>query len=116
MHIDVRIKANQAGRHHPHHPPPALPPRYILFVPVLKRECQTCPVDRPSDTIMIAESLLKLSPILPPPSIPFLPPNIRRRRLHAVAATVVHTGFKINARPLLKRCAGPRIDKFRLEH
>lgn len=40
MHIDVEIKANQAGRHHPPPPPPppALPPHSILFVPVLEPE------------------------------------------------------------------------------
>lgn len=49
MHIDVRIEANQAGRHHPYHPPIALPPCSHLFVPVLKHEHQTCPADRPSN-------------------------------------------------------------------
>lgn len=99
MHIDVGIKANQAGRHHPHHPPPALPPRRILFVPVLKRECQTCPADRPSDTMMMVELLLKLGPT-PDPDV--LPPDIHRHRLHPAAAAAPHTGFKINA-PLEQR-------------
>ncbi len=52
MHIDVGIKANQAGRQASPSPSPHLPfpPCSHLFVPVLKHEYQTCPADKPSNT------------------------------------------------------------------
>lgn len=69
MHIDVRIKANQAGRHHPYHPPAALPPCSHLFVPVLKHEYQTCPADSPSN----APQWLRVTLSLPlPQRSPFI--------------------------------------------
>lgn len=97
MHIDVRIKANQAGRHHPHHPPIALPPCSHLFVPVLKHELRTCPADKPLKHTTMIEGH-SLSSALPPRSRFTLHPYVHMRQ-QLSAATVVHTGFKINARP-----------------
>lgn len=114
MHIDVRIKANQAGRHHPYHPPAALPPCSHLFVPVLKHEYQTCPADSPSN----APQWLRVTLSLP---LPQRSPFILHTSIgvsctpRSSAATVVHTGFKINARPSWSEgSAGCRLTNFAL--
>lgn len=115
MHIDVRIKANQAGRHHPYHPPAALPPCSHLFVPVLRHEYQTCPADSPSN----APQWLRVTLSLPlPQRSPFI--------LHTsigVSCTPIECGYS-GAYWFQNQCTAQlewglsrlQIDKFCLEH
>lgn len=82
MHIDVRIKANQAGRHHPYHPPTALPPTQLPLCStgssMRSRPAQlTDPQTRNND-------LGSLSKFDSPPTIPFHPAYIDRFQLYSV--------------------------------
>lgn len=104
MHIDVRIKANQAGRQASPLtiPPLPIPPCSHLFVPVLKHEHQPAQPTNPSSTQQRSRGhslSLALAP-QPPPPPPFIRhPSIGVRYTQQSAATAAHTGFKINARP-----------------
>lgn len=121
MHIDVRIKANQAGRQASPLtiPPLPIPPCSHLFVPVLKHEHQPAQPTNPSSTQQRSRGhslSLALAPQPPPP--PLHPPSIYRRQIYPAECS--HSGaywFQNQCAAQLERgAAGCRLTNFCLEH
>lgn len=117
MHIDVRIKANQAGIT-PYHPPVAHPPMQPPLCSCLKARAPTCPADEPlKHTTKIKGSLFKFGsrPTTPPP---LHPPSIYRRQIYPAECS--HSGaywFQNQCAAQLERgAAGCRLTNFCLEH
>lgn len=115
MHIDARIKANQAGREAgitltiP--PPIALPPCSHLFVPVLKQEHRTCPAGKHSPMIE-GRSLRLVHPYCPSLSSMHPPAAAVPGCVQLHCCILLPESMRCPAGVRLSRL---RIDKFRLE-